>query len=71
MKFESKEKANEYISNKLKEISEAIHDCEEIADEFELMFDSPIYTYGMGGTYFGATTRNNDEDGWRASSQSC
>ncbi|AVH85047.1 hypothetical protein RsoM2USA_119 [Ralstonia phage RsoM2USA] len=73
----TREQANARIEALLDIVREAISEAESLADEHKLTFESPIGTYGMGGTYNGNWQNDTDdwgdpkEDGWYPSSQSC
>lgn len=49
----TKEQANLLISAKLEEAKKLIADCEVLADQYGLVFQTPILEYGMGGYYQG------------------
>ena len=57
-KIEAKKKIDELI----KEAYAKVQEAEAIADEHSLTFDFEV-EYGMGGTYYGAGS-DDDDDGW-------
>lgn len=57
--------ANARIAAKLKEASALVKECEAIAKEFGVDFESPIGAYGMGGNFDGASGE------WNSSSSNC
>lgn len=75
------------ISEKLKQARDLITECEEIADEADVIFSFDV-AYGMGGTYHPPKKKaerpadadddwedsdweSSDEDGWVSSSANC
>ena len=80
---ESKELAlaQTHLTKKLAELAKLLKECENLADEYGLMFDSPVKEYGMGGTYYGkgkgVWKADKDEEyddehyGWNSSNRGC
>jgi hypothetical protein len=70
----TKEEANKIISEKMVEVKKLISECEQLANDHELEFNSPTDgVYGMGGYYKGQKPTSNDDTsvGWHSSSENC
>ena len=47
------------FNQKLKELSDALNVCTEMADKYNFEFSSPITADGMSGTYYGLTNNGS------------
>lgn len=57
----NKQEANAKLAKLLEEASQKIKECETLADEFGLHFNSPISVYGMGGWFYGKEKKKVSE----------
>ena len=60
----TKEEANKLLTEKLDTSKILIKECEKLADEHGLTFDTPIEHYGMGGTYVGEKAPETNDSEW-------